>query len=395
MGCTNKAETDIIAEARTKGDADRAVPAGASGAARVADAVQLAHEIDRRGDAAMLKARSGEAKPTPKDRAAYGDVAEAAAARHIVEVMGHELIHQNTRRGEKGIDLVTYDANTDSLVVWEFKSSLAESSLDKSPQMGSTKKSGRQMSGSWIDARLDAAGLDAAPSHGRGRACDQGGSSFRQGSDLGCRSAERCQDEQRRTAGLRRSAGPAGLSVANRSAPRSRRPADDQPWHIRALRSGMPRIVRGATPPSAERIARFEERYEVRLPASYRVVVEQFGDVESVDLHYRLLGLSDDQTRRPTMSGALAELRASLIDFPAELLPVELLPDNQVACLQLTGSDDPPVVLSMPSASMSLRCRPPRGSRSSAATGWPMIKVTQPCSGEYAALSLRACSIDS
>lgn len=118
--------------------------------------------IDRSGDAAILKARSGEAKPTHRDRAAYGDVAEAAVARHIVETMGHELIHQNTKRGEQGIDLVTYDPETDALVVWELKSSLSENALSRPPRMGLTKKSGRQMSASWIDARLEAAGLDVA-----------------------------------------------------------------------------------------------------------------------------------------------------------------------------------------------------------------------------------------
>jgi hypothetical protein len=107
----------------------------------------------------------------------------------------------------------------------------------------------------------------------------------------------------------------------------------------------MPKVVRSAVPPSAERIARFEDRYELRLPASYRAVVQQFGDVTAVDVPYRLLGLSDDRTRRPTAASALAELRSSLIDFPEDLLPVELLPDSQVACLRLTGSDDPPVVV--------------------------------------------------
>jgi hypothetical protein len=160
MGCTNKAATAVIAGARVRGDADRVVPAPVSGVASAASAVNIAKEIDRSGDAAILKARSGEAKPTPKDRAAYGDVAESGAARHIVETLGHELIHQNTTRGEKGIDLVTLDPDG-KLVVWEFKSSLGNDALKSGPRMGSTKD-GRQMSEGWIDARLEAAGLDVA-----------------------------------------------------------------------------------------------------------------------------------------------------------------------------------------------------------------------------------------
>jgi hypothetical protein len=127
----------------------------------VAEAVKIAQEIDRTGDAAILKVRSGEGKATAGDRAAYGDVAESASARHIVEELGHELVHQNTKRGEKGIDLVTFDPGSGSLVVWEFKSSLSEHALDSAPRMGSTKD-GRQMSEGWIDARLEAAGLDVA-----------------------------------------------------------------------------------------------------------------------------------------------------------------------------------------------------------------------------------------
>jgi hypothetical protein len=133
--------------------------------------------------------------------------------------------------------------------------------------------------------------------------------------------------------------------VPDRPRARPRHPADDQPWHIRALRGATPKIVRSATPPSAERIARFEDRYEIWLPAAYRALVEAFGDLTAVEMPYRLLGLSDDRTRRPTTASALAELRSTLIDFPSDLLPVEVLPDSQVACLQLTGSNDPPVVV--------------------------------------------------
>jgi hypothetical protein len=161
MGCTNRATSDVMARARTGGDAERPVPAGSSGAGRMAGAVKAVQELDRTGDVAILRVRSGEGNATASDRAAYGDVAESAAARHIVEKLGHELIHQNTERGEKGIDLVTFDPDSGSLVVWEFKSSLSEHALKSSPRMGSTKD-GRQMSEGWIDARLEAAGLDKA-----------------------------------------------------------------------------------------------------------------------------------------------------------------------------------------------------------------------------------------
>jgi hypothetical protein len=85
--------------------------------------------------------------------------------------------------------------------------------------------------------------------------------------------------------------------------------------------------------------------YDVRLPVAYRSMVEAFGHVDGVAVPYRLLGLSDDRRVRPTSASILAELRLADPEFPSDLLPVEVLPESQIACIHLNGSDDPPVVL--------------------------------------------------
>lgn len=115
--------------------------------------------------------------------------------------------------------------------------------------------------------------------------------------------------------------------------------------HIKALLSAIPKVLECAEPPSQERIARFESMYDLVLPAAYRRMIERLGDINALQVPYRLLGLSVDRLRKPTTASVLAELRASRLNFPNNLLPVEVLPQSQVACIKLDGSADPPVVL--------------------------------------------------
>jgi hypothetical protein len=161
VGCNNRADSATLMSARTVGDATRALPVTAANRAAARAAKVLEAVIDRTGDRAILRARSGSGAGKASERAAYGDVAEAALASLVVEKLNHEVIHLNTRKGERGIDLVTYEESTDTLFVWEAKSSLAEGSISTAPAMGRTA-SGKQMGSNWMNARLGKAGLDQA-----------------------------------------------------------------------------------------------------------------------------------------------------------------------------------------------------------------------------------------
>lgn len=114
--------------------------------------------------------------------------------------------------------------------------------------------------------------------------------------------------------------------------------------HIRVLRGAIPSAARPAGPPTRERLARFEARYQLTLPGSYRLFVEEFGQLDAASVPYRLLGLVDGR-ERPTTASVLAELRVTDPDFPPDLVPVEVLPGGQVACIRLDGKQDPPVVV--------------------------------------------------
>jgi len=99
-----------------------------------------------------------------------------------------------------------------------------------------------------------------------------------------------------------------------------------------------------AGPVSDERIQRFEEAYELEVPRTLRKFVATLGDVAATDhdIGLRLLGLSDDPKRRPTIASSLYLARTAG-RFPADLVPVEILGEQQLACVRVDGSPDPPV----------------------------------------------------
>jgi hypothetical protein len=100
-----------------------------------------------------------------------------------------------------------------------------------------------------------------------------------------------------------------------------------------------------AGPVSEDRILRFEEAYELKLPRTLRKFVAALGDVAATDrdVGMRLLGLSDDPKRRPTIASSLYLARTAGL-FPDDLVPVEILGEQQLACVRVDGSPDPPVV---------------------------------------------------
>ena len=108
-------------------------------------------------------------------------------------------------------------------------------------------------------------------------------------------------------------------------------------------RAGSAVVLAG--PVGEERIQRFEDAYELMLPRTLRTFVATLGDVVAADhdIGLRLLGLSDDLERRPTIASSLYLARAAG-RFPADLVPVEILGEQQLACVRVDGSPDPPVV---------------------------------------------------
>ncbi|WP_410611089.1 hypothetical protein [Amycolatopsis sp. lyj-109] len=80
------------------------------------------------------------------------------------------------------------------------------------------------------------------------------------------------------------------------------------------------------------------------MPRSWRRWAGRQAWERQPDTGWELLGL------KPGPSGldaaaVLAGTRFARPDFPAYLLPVEQLPESQLACVRLDGSDDPPVVI--------------------------------------------------
>lgn len=161
MGCENELNGETLTSARSPGDASSALKDSASKAAVRETAKVIAAVLDGRGDQAILASRAGQRTAGAAERAAYGDIAESAVARFAVEVEGQDVVHLNTRPGEKGIDLITFDNATGELTVWEVKSSVVEGSISRAPALGRTLL-GKQMSESWLNDRLSAAGLSVA-----------------------------------------------------------------------------------------------------------------------------------------------------------------------------------------------------------------------------------------
>jgi hypothetical protein len=123
----------------------------------------------------------------------------------------------------------------------------------------------------------------------------------------------------------------------------------------RATRAGTARAssprapsLTAGEPASPERLRFFADAYGLVLPEAWRRWCEERGWLAQPAAGWELLGL------RPAPSGMdsaalLAGMRLSLRKvpggFPADLVPVEWLPERQLACLRLDGSTDPPVVI--------------------------------------------------
>ncbi|MCP2243358.1 SMI1/KNR4 family protein [Lentzea aerocolonigenes] len=102
-------------------------------------------------------------------------------------------------------------------------------------------------------------------------------------------------------------------------------------------------VERGDAADSAK-IERFGTQYGLELPAVWRRWCERQGWQRQADAGWELLGLT------PAPSGLdaaalLAGMRFGLPEFPSDLLPIEHLPERQLACIRLDGRDDPPVVI--------------------------------------------------
>lgn len=88
--------------------------------------------------------------------AEIGDFAEAEVVSALAE-QGLDIVHMNTQPSEKGIDIVAVDSKTDAITVFEIKATLNPNQAK--PTLSNTK-TGKQASQSWVNARLEAAGLD-------------------------------------------------------------------------------------------------------------------------------------------------------------------------------------------------------------------------------------------
>ena len=104
-----------------------------------------------------------------------------------------------------------------------------------------------------------------------------------------------------------------------------------------------PALERG-TATSDEAIDLFAERYQLDTPLAWRQWCLRNGWLRQSDAGWELLGLT------PAPSGLdaaamLAGIRFTMPGFPAQLIPIERLPERQLACLNLNGSNDPPVVI--------------------------------------------------
>jgi len=113
------------------------------------------------------------------------------------------------------------------------------------------------------------------------------------------------------------------------------------------LQKATPRIIEKCAPPAKKRIQEFKEVYELELPESLLCVLECYGEVQAKDQPYKLLGLTEERDRRPTIASILAEIRFTQPDFPSDLIPVEVLPERQVVCVECADSGDPVVLIDL------------------------------------------------
>jgi hypothetical protein len=89
-----------------------------------------------------------EVRASPRATGALGSFGEAVAEVFLAEVLGHAVVADEASRGKpQGIDLVTYDAEHDRIVVVEVKTTGLESTLG--PKLAKTTTT-QQMSDRWI-----------------------------------------------------------------------------------------------------------------------------------------------------------------------------------------------------------------------------------------------------
>lgn len=105
-------------------------------------------------------------------------------------------------------------------------------------------------------------------------------------------------------------------------------------------------VFRRGEPPAPDALVTFADRYELgTLPGRWRNWLARSGWEQQPDFGWELLGLT------PAPSGLdvralLAGIRFNLPGFPSDLVPIEWLPERQLACVRVSGQvADPPVVL--------------------------------------------------
>ena len=152
MACNNDADTKTLSSARSSNDCGQVGTVdGQTRGDRARDAAQ--HR-----DAILREAMAGKT-PAAADYSLIGFEIESAFASFAVGEMGHAVVHLNEAPGQKGVDVVTIDPVTNSIFVWEVKSSVSTAKAEPQPTMGKTK-SGRQLSEKWINERMADIGLD-------------------------------------------------------------------------------------------------------------------------------------------------------------------------------------------------------------------------------------------
>lgn len=109
----------------------------------------------------IIRCRETGLSADPGERSLIGYVGELIASEIIANNWGHIIIEQGDA-GSKGIDFVTLDPETDTIHLWEVKSSLKEGATKTKPILSKGTRDGMQMGIRWINARLDAVGLDMA-----------------------------------------------------------------------------------------------------------------------------------------------------------------------------------------------------------------------------------------
>nr|BFE56513.1 hypothetical protein GCM10020063_010390 [Dactylosporangium thailandense] len=103
-------------------------------------------------------------------------------------------------------------------------------------------------------------------------------------------------------------------------------------------------MLQKGDPPTTQDVDLFAARYGLAIPLAWRLWSRRNGWQRQVDGGWELLGLT------PAPSGLdvaamLAGIRFTVPGFPAKLVPIEWLPERQLACMRLDGTNDPQVVI--------------------------------------------------